>query len=209
MEFKNNKEIKNFISDTESKIILNFIDNIKYTPKVENIHIKTVAFSLKGNSYIYDITSTDISRYLSKFQSDNNVSSEKLDPIFISLLNRISDKLNISKDNVFLQIVDMNEGGIIRPHYDTSVSGFINYKCNISVLSEDYTMILDKEEIKVKERNLYCFEASLFKHYIPKPFSKRRVLLSYGFILPYHELNRNSEDYRVRLSERIQKYFQK
>jgi hypothetical protein len=56
---------------------------------------------------------------------------------------------------------------------------------------------------------MYCFEASLFKHWTPNKFDSRRILLSFGFLIPYKDLGRSEEDPRVRLSQRIEKYFQK
>jgi len=54
---------------------------------------------------------------------------------------------------------------------------------------------------------MYCFEASLYKHWT-KEFKSRRVFLSFGFILPYKILGRTEDDPRVRLSKRIEKHFQ-
>ena len=102
----------------------------------------------------------------------------------------------------------MNRGGKIDPHYDASVEGYINYKCNLSVLSEDYVMHIDKNEVLIQEGDLYCFEASLYKHWTD-PFKSRRIFISFGFLLKYEELGRTPEDPRVRLSNRIAKYFQK
>jgi hypothetical protein len=74
-------------------------------------------------------------------------------------------------------------------------------------LSEDYDLFLDKGYIKIQETDLYGFEASLYKHWTNE-FNSRRVFLSFGFILPYEILNRTENDPRVRLSKRIEKYFQ-
>ena len=101
----------------------------------------------------------------------------------------------------------MNKGGKINPHYDASVDGYINYKCNVSVLSEDYELFLDKGSIKIQETDLYGFEASLYKHWTNE-FNSRRIFLSFGFVLPYEILNRTENDPRIRLSKRIGKYFQ-
>jgi hypothetical protein len=123
------------------------------------------------------------------------------------IIDRISNELNLPKENIFLQAVDMNKGGKINPHYDASINGYVNYKCNISVLSEDYDFFLDKEILKIQETDLYCFEASLYKHWTNE-FNSRRVFLSFGFILKYEDLGRDINDPRVRLSKRIEKYFQ-
>ena len=89
--------------------------------------------------------------------------------------------MNLPKDNIFFQIVDMNKGGKIAAHYDAALDGFINYKCNVSVLSEDYDFFIDKESINIKEKDMYCFEASLYKHWTNE-FNSRRVFISFGFI---------------------------
>jgi hypothetical protein len=99
-------------------------------------------------------------------------------------------------------------GGSIGVHYDASLTGYINYKCNLSVLSEDYKFYVDTDVLEISESDLYGFEASLYKHWTNE-FSSRRVLLSFGFVLPYHLLNRESNEPRVRLSQRIESYFQK
>lgn len=75
------------------------------------------------------------------------------------------------------------------------------------MLSEDYELFLDKKSIKIQETDLYGFEASLYKHWTNE-FNSRRIFLSFGFVLPYEILNRTENDPRVRLSKRINKYFQ-
>jgi hypothetical protein len=75
------------------------------------------------------------------------------------------------------------------------------------VESDDYRLFIDKEILDIKELDLYCFEASLYKHWT-EPFRNKRIILSYGFILPYEDLGRDEKDPRVRLSKRIINYFQ-
>ena len=101
----------------------------------------------------------------------------------------------------------MNKGGKINPHYDASLDGYINYKCNISVLSEDYNFFIGDDSLNVESTDLYGFEASLFKHWTNE-FNSRRVFLSFGFVLKYEDLGRDINDPRVRLSRRIENYFQ-
>ena len=120
---------------------------------------------------------------------------------------KIANQLGLPLDNIFLQAVDMSSGGEIGVHYDSSLSGFINYKCNISVLCDDYQFHIDKHCLEISEGDMYCFEASLYRHWTEK-FSSRRVFLSFGFVVPYNVLGRDENDPRVRLSKRIEKYFQ-
>ena len=198
---------KNFITKDEVNQIVNWIDSVNHNGNDSNHHLTELSKTLNGKSYIFDISKTPLTNYITKFQSISDVSKEILPDFIYKIIDRISEEFNFPKDNVFLQSVDMNKGGKINPHYDASIDGYVNYKCNISVLSEDYDLFLDKESIKIQETDLYGFEASLYKHWTNE-FNSRRVFLSFGFILPYEILNRTENDPRVRLSKRIEKYFQ-
>lgn len=206
MGLKTHKIIRNFITKNEANQIVKWIETLEHIDGSVNHHLKEISKLLNGKSYIFDISNTPQTNYITKFQSTNNVSYDVLPEFIHNLINRISESFNFPKDNVFLQSVDMGSGGKIKKHYDVSVDGYINYKCNISVLSEDYDFFIDKESINVKETDLYGFEASLYKHWTNE-FNSRRVFLSFGFILKYEDLGRDINDPRVRLSKRIEKYF--
>ena len=199
---------KKFISKDEVNQIVNWIDSVNHSGNDSNHHLTELSKTLNGKSYIFDISNTSLTNYITKFQSISDVSKEGLPSFIFNIIDRISEEFNFPKDNIFLQAVDMKKGGKINPHYDASVDGYVNYKCNISVLSEDYELFLDKESIKIQETDLYGFEASLYKHWTNE-FNSRRIFLSFGFVLPYEILNRTENDPRVRLSQRISKYFQK
>ena len=199
--------IKNFISKEESVQIVNWIDSLNHRGNDSNYHLSELSKDLKGKSCIFDISDTPLTNYITKFQSISDVSKEELPHFIYNIIERISKEFGFPKDNIFLQAVDMNKGGKINPHYDASIDGYINYKCNISVLSEDYNLFLDKDCICIEEKDLYGFEASLYKHWTDE-FNSRRVFLSFGFILPYELLGRKENDPRIRLSKRIEKYFQ-
>lgn len=208
MEKNNNIVIKSFLKEEEKSLILDYIKTIDNNQIFLNEHIKQVSKELKGDSYIYDLTNTDVSKYLSTFQSSNNIlDNKKLPNIFFIIKDRISEMVKIPKEHVFLQIIEMKSGGKVKKHYDTGYKGYINYKCNIAVKSEDYKLFLDNTELDINEGDLYCFEASLYKHWTNE-FNSDRVLLSYGFGIDYNSLGRDLNDPRVRLSERIVKYFQ-
>jgi len=208
MGSENHKIVKNFISDDESNQIVNWIESINHTGNDSNHHLTELSKDLNGKSYIFDISNTPLTNYITKFQSISDVSKDILPSFIYKIIDRISEEFNYPKDNIFIQAVDMNKGGKINPHYDASINGYINYKCNISVLSEDYYLFLDKDKIKIQETDLYGFEASLYKHWTEE-FNSRRVFLSFGFIVPYSVVGRTENDPRVRLSKRIEKFFQK
>ena len=199
---------KNFITKDESNQIINWLDSVNHTGNDSNYHLTELSKTLKGKSCIFDISNTHLTNYITKFQSISDVSKEPLPDFIYKIIDRISEEFNFPKDNIFLQAVDMNKGGKINPHYDASLDGYVNYKCNISVLSEDYELFIGKDSVKVHQTDLYGFEASLYKHWTNE-FNSRRVFLSFGFILKYEDLGRNINDPRVRLSKRIEKYFQK
>lgn len=198
---------KKFISKDEVNQIVNWIDSVNHNGNDSNHHLTELSKTLNGKSYIFDISNTPLTNYITKFQSISDVSKEGLPSFIFNIIDRISEEFNFPKDNIFLQAVDMKKGGKINPHYDASVDGYINYKCNVSVLSEDYELFLGKESIKIQETDLYGFEASLYKHWTNE-FNSRRIFLSFGFVLPYEILNRTENDPRIRLSKRIGKYFQ-
>ena len=208
MGSENYKIIRNFISDDEVKLIIDWVDSLNPEDGDPNYHLSEISKVLKGKSCIIDISNTELTNYITNFQSVSKVSKQEVPQIIKTIFDRISKENNIPLDNIFIQAVDMNKGGKIQPHYDAALDGYINYKCNISVLSEDYKIFIDGSSPTIKQKDLYCFEASLYKHWTEE-FNSRRVFLSFGFLVPYHVLNRNENDPRVRLSQRITKYFQR
>jgi hypothetical protein len=168
------KIIKNFITKDEANQIINWLDSVNHTDRDSNVHLTEISKISNSKSYMFDISNTELTNYITKFQSVSDVSGNDLPEFIYNIINRISENFKISKENMFLQAVDMGKGGKINPHYDASIDGYVNYKCNISVLSEDYDFFLDKEVLRVQETDLYCFEASLYKHWTNE-FSSRRV----------------------------------
>lgn len=199
---------KKFITKDEANQIVQWIDSVNHTGDDSNYHLSELSKTLKGKSCIFDISNTPLTNYITKFQSISDVSNDPLPDFIHVIIDRISNELNLSKENIFLQAVDMNKGGKINPHYDAALDGYVNYKCNISILSEDYDFYVGNEVVTIEESDMYCFEASLYKHWTNE-FNSRRIFLSFGFVLTYEEVNRKITDPRVRLSKRIEKYFQR
>lgn len=204
----NHKIIKNFINDDEVKQIVSWVESLSYKDWTPNHHLNVISKELNGNSLVIDISNNNITNYITNFQSVSKVSKQDVPQIIKNLFLKISKENNLPLDNIFIQAVDMNKGGKIKPHYDASIDGLINYKCNISVLSEDYKIFIGESSPIINQKDLYCFEASLYKHWTEE-FNSRRIFLSFGFIVPYEVLGRSKDDPRVRLSQRIEKYFQK
>lgn len=207
MESKDYKVIKSFITDSEAGQILEWIDGLSPNLSSPNHHLSELAKSIKGMSMIFNISNTAITDYITNFQSISKVEKGGVPKFAQEIIDRTSTLLDLPKDNIFLQAVDMRQGGKINPHYDASIDGYINYKCNISVLSDDYDIFIGDNAVPIEQKDLYCFEASLYKHWTNE-FKSRRVFLSIGFIVPYSTMGRDKSDPRVRLSKRIEKYFQ-
>lgn len=207
MESKNHKVIKNFLSPDERNEIITWVNSIRVNQTIINHHIAEVRKNLNGNSYMFDISKTKETIEICKFQSSDNVIDEKIPDIIYDIVNRISLEIKAPQNKVFFQVINMKKGGKVKPHYDATVDGFVNYKCNISIISENYDFYVDRDIINVDEGDLYCFEASLYKHW-SEEFKFDRILLSFGFVLSYEDLGRDINDPRVRLSKRILKYFQ-
>lgn len=208
MGIENNKIIKNFITKEESSLITQWVNELNFIGRESNVHLESVGKSLKGQSHMFDISNTDITNYVTTFQSLSEINKNQLPSFIVDLNNRIAAVMNLPQDHIFLQVIDMKSGGKIKAHYDASVKGYINFKCNISVVSEDYKFYIDKHSIDVEQGDLYCFEASLFKHWSDE-FQYDRILLSFGFMIPYSDLGRDINDPYVRMSNRIEKYFMK
>lgn len=206
----NYKQFPNFLKEDEQDLVIEHINSINHKSKANNKHLKHLVRKLQGSAHMYDISKNEITKEITTYQSGgNDVMKEELPEIFYSIQERITKTIGIPNQNSFLQIVDMNKGGTVGAHYDASLDGYVNYKCNISLMGEDYTFVIDNKEIHIKEGDLYSFEASLYKHWTLKPFTSRRILLSYGFILPYKDLGRDEDDPRIRLSKRIRRMFQR
>ena len=209
MEPANHKIIRKFITEEDSLDVISYVDTINERIILNDHHLKHLVGRINGSSYMYDIGKTELTKGITEYQSGGHVMKYDLPEVFNRIIGKISDHIQIPTEHSFLQIVDMNTGGKIGKHYDASVPGFINYKCNISVLADEYDFAIDNQNIHVCQSDMYCFEASLYKHWTPSPFNSRRILLSFGFMIPYESLGRSEDDPRIRLSNRIIKIFQK
>ena len=207
MEPQSHKIVRGFLSKEERRQVLDWVESLDHADGQANCHLSELSRRLKGKSYIFNQSRTNLTDYITKFQSVQEVSTEKPPQFILDLQTRIAKTIGLPTDNVFLQAVDMSSGGHIGTHYDASVKGYINYKCNVSVLSDDYKFHIDNQSIDVSEGDLYAFEASLYRHSTDE-FNSRRVFLSFGFVVPYEAMGRDDNDPRVRLSHRIERYFQ-
>lgn len=196
----------NFISLEEQKEIVEYSNHQPIQQEIENEHIKNVNEEIKGWSVLCDFTQTELSKNVSKYQGDSTLVQE-VPEIYHVLADRIAESLNISKDHVFFQYIVLGENGKVPSHYDVVFPGYITYKCNICVEGPSMDLVfVDKHQMLITSLDLYCFEANLYRHWM-NTCSNRRIHLSYGFLLPYKELNWREDHPRVRMSNRIWKAF--
>lgn len=200
--------IDNFISNEQQSEIFSYVMNgLVDGGESDNSHVKSVAAEINGTAMMCDMTKSNISSKVSKVHGGGILENVPL--IFHNIKDQISERLNISKDNVFLQILSMQKGGKIKAHYDSGIPGFITYKCNIAVIAkDDYSIHVDKTNATIHEKSLYAFEANLYKHWVNE-YPSHRILLSYGFIIPNDELGYAEDDPRVRLFNRIYEHYMK
>jgi hypothetical protein len=207
----NLKVINNFITVDQQKQVMDYVNG--YTPPIDktdsdlNFHVQEVRKEINGFALMTNLTKSRISAYVSNFQG-GNYGVFDLPPIFNEIKNQIANQLNISDKEVFLQIISMKEGGVIKPHYDAGYPDYVTFKCNVCVIGENpYEIFVGDHSETISERSLYTFEANMYKHSVNK-YNSPRVLLSYGFMLPVEELGYNINDPEVRLANRIWKYYQ-
>jgi hypothetical protein len=202
--------INNFITDEQQQEIVEFVNSCTGATRRpdENFHVKKVNDKINGFSVMNDMTKSKISTYVAEFQGGGG-NIENIPQVFTDIRDKISSTLGISKDNVFLHILNMNGGGEITPHYDAGFPNYINFKCNVCVVgATSYDIHVDNQIATVKEKSLYTFEANMYKHWVDK-YEGKRILLSYGFLLPCEELGYIPDvSPRIRLSNRIWKYYQ-
>ncbi len=201
--------IEGFISMQEQDEILAYGNTQQEVvpTEISNIHVKAISEKLKGSSITCDMTGTEVSSAASKYQGDVTCVSA-VPQIFYDLKDKIANAININQEHVFFQFLTLNPAGKVPMHYDVAVPGFITYKCNVAVIGPEIDEIyIDKEVFSFPQHSLYCFEASLYKHWAI-PSTSKRIVLSYGFMLPYADLGWDINDPRVKLSNRIWKKFQ-
>ncbi len=72
---KNYKLVRNFISEEEKELIIKWVDSLEHNISDPNYHLSELSKSLNGKSCIFDISQTDFTKYISKFQSVSFINS--------------------------------------------------------------------------------------------------------------------------------------
>lgn len=201
----NFKLINDFISGAEKLEIKSF-NFVNKMDKIKNEHIKRLNEETYGCSALYDFSNTELTRYIGGFQGDATKIDEAPE-IYYEIGKRIGDTLNLNQDHMFFQYIIVGPGGKVAPHYDAGVPGYATYKCNICVEGpKDDPIHVYKNSYHLNAGDLYCFEANMFKHWLPAGETKR-VHLSYAFIIPNADLGWSEDHPKIRLANRIWKNF--
>lgn len=193
----------NFITPNERQEIIEYIRSYQVDENVEigNERVRYLTTQLKGYSTTYDFTKTELSQKIANLQSDNR-RLEEVPPLLHNLMDRASDLFNVKDDHVFVQGLFMGNGGRASPHYDAGIPGYITYKCNVVVKGPENDVIhVDKQKFVLNELDIYAFESNLYKHWMDA--GEERIVLSYGFIVPYADLGVDPNSPRIRLSDKI------
>ncbi len=198
----NFKVLNNFISLSEQEEIKYFSSCSFAHLDIENEHIRKVFESTKGWSVLCDFTKTEVSQSVARFQGDATL-VEQVPSIYHELASRIATTLGISSDHVFFQYIVIGKHGKVAAHYDAGIPGYVTYKCNVCIEGPEIDPVyIDKNKLEIAPLDLYCFEASLYRHWMDS-HEDNRIHLSYGFLLPYEDLNWEQDSPRIRLSNKI------
>jgi hypothetical protein len=136
MESKNHKIIRSFLDKKTRNEVIDYVNKINESITLNDHHLKYLVSKLNGNSYMYDISKSDLTNKITSFQSGGYVMNQDLPKVFIELRDKISKELSIPTSHSFLQIVDMDNEGSIERHYDASFKGFI--KVTSYKLTDDF-----------------------------------------------------------------------
>jgi len=170
-----------------------------------NEHVRTTNAAINGHSVLYDLSNTPVSSEIADMQGGSTVESHSDTPIHHEVVvERIRELTGITATDYFVQLINIGVGGRVIPHYDIPIDGYVTYKCNI-VLAGRHKIYVNKDPLTAMPGDMYCFEASLYKHWLNShPINIK--IASYGFMIKYEDLGRSLDDPRVRMSRRILKY---
>ena len=98
MESKNYKIVKSFISKDERKKILDWIESTHQSGGATNIHLSRLADSLKGRALMFNQSKTELTNYITKFQTISDVSTDEVPEFILDIQKRIADYFNFPLD---------------------------------------------------------------------------------------------------------------
>ena len=87
MKEQNHKQFHNFLRNDEKNAIIEYVNTINHKSKADNVHLSHLIDKIRGNSHMYDISKTEITKEITSFQSGGiDVMKEEL-PQSISLID--------------------------------------------------------------------------------------------------------------------------
>lgn len=204
-----NSLIHDFVSPHEQATLISWVTTLreKFGKQaiVENDHLRRLQESINGFSVMYLFTETPVMRLFAKTITDSNL-IEDVHALCREVQSRVKNELKYPEmdQHNYLQVMWMGPGGHVKPHYDPSPPGYVNCRANLYLSSyEGDCLHIDKETISLHERDLYCFEPSLYKHWTDPTTVEQRISICFGFLLPYESLGVDPASSRVRFSQKV------
>lgn len=171
--YKYTSEDKEIITDEEQNIIVNWVKN-NYNK------------CLKKNNY---------NCYKNNFDDIKKTYNCELPSCLFDIKRRIIEKEKLNgfqfETNLGDTIGYMINGGQLHKHTDPNKDGLIHTRYNVYVQIPEKGgyPIYDGVTLKLKEKTYICCRSGLDLHYCEKVEGEReRIILSYGFYLPYNRV---------------------
>lgn len=210
-----NRLINDFITDDEQNQLKGWFEKVKENHGENNVvtqkNLRELQKSINGWSIMRHFSDTETIRQLTYALVEEEEDDMGEIPQFVwDIRNRIINQWDIPNmdRNSFLQMTMVGRGGFVHPHYDPAPDGYVTCRANVFFSTWDGDSIyIDKELFPIKERDLLCFAASLYKHKTEPCQCDKRIFCSFGFLLPYEVFGINEDHPRARLSQRIWKSF--
>jgi len=207
--------INEFISEEEQAKLMNWFCEVRdrhgENKAVVQENLKSLQDSINGWANMKIFSDAEELRQLahSLVEGDDKDFGEIPDFV-MDIRQRIIDEWKIPgmEEKSFMQFVMVGPGGHVHSHYDPAPDGYVTCRCNLFFSTWDGDSIyIDKKHFPIKERDLICFAASLYKHKTEPCQCENRVFCSFGFLIPYESLGIDFDDPRARLAQRIWKSF--
>jgi len=84
------------------------------------------------------------------------------------------------------------DGAAVQEHTDTAPEGFVHTRCNLMIKKPKTggNPVLDGEELKIEEKDLWLCLASLEKHYSTPIKGGERLIFSFGGLVPIKQIEK-------------------
>jgi hypothetical protein len=146
---------------------------IKNWKFANNIVIENNTFN--ENGFGRRFKSQDSANHYEDAFKEFNLKPDRLEPIFKNFIGN-----------------HFEDGAAVHEHTDFAPEGFVHTRCNLMLKKplEGGNPILDGEEIKVDQNDLWLCLASLEKHYTTPIKGGERLIFSFGGLVSIDQINK-------------------